>query len=238
MATSGSTNFADSTEAIIKDALIYIGAGAPGESPDPDSYEYAERTLNRMIKAWQSKGYNLFRTKEGSITLVANQQSYTMGGTAPDFAERPLRIESVRFKDSSGTETPIVTEMSREEYFELPNKDSSGTTTNFYYDPQYPQGVLYVWPVLSSATTETLEFTYQRPFEDFDSNADEPDFPQEWFRALVSNLGADLHPAFYPSNPEKTAFLRSQAQNDLMEALDFDREWSDVTFTMGSKHYR
>jgi len=238
LATSGSTDFNDTSRLIVRDALASIGGLQPGETPEHELSEYAMRQLNRMIKAWQAKGYNLWRATEGEITLVAGQQSYTMGGSAPDFASRPLRIEHMRYEDSSGTETPRIMPMSREEYFALPNKDSNGVPTQFYYDPQLTQGRLYIWQVPSTVNGEKIKFTYQRSIEDFDAATDNPDFPQEWLDALVKNLAFQLAPTVYPGQPQIAIAAKAIAEEALTMAEDFDREWGCVYFTMGDPNYR
>lgn len=234
MATSGSTDYSETLTTIISDALINIGVLAAGETPEHDVSEFARRQLNRMIKAWQGEGYNLWRATEGEITLVADQQSYTMGGTAPDFAARPLRIEFMRFTQSDGTEAPRMIPMSREDYFHLPNKNAQGTSTQFYYDPQRDQGKLYIWPVLAaiSSTPEKLKFTYQRAFEDFDSGGDEPDIPQEWFNAIVLNLAKALCTPNFPGKLELKADIKADAKEALDLAKEFDVEWADVEFVL------
>lgn len=238
MATSGSIDYAESTENIIKDALSSIGALEPGETPEHEIFVYSRRQLNRLVKAWMAKGYTLWRATAGEITLVASQQSYTMGGSgSPDFSVRPLRIENMRFVQSNGTESPIMSSMSREDYLSLPEKDSAGTSTQYYYDPQLTQGVLYIWPVLASVNGEKIKFTYQRTFEDFDANADEPDFPQEWYDAIVKNLAAQLAPTLYPGQPGITQQAKALARESLDEALSFDREYTEVCFTLGDEGY-
>lgn len=236
MATSGSTNYAENTRTIIEDALIGIGKLAPGESVETEVFNYCKRRLNRMVKAWEAFGYNLFRATEGEITLVADQQSYSMGGSgAPDFSVKPLRIESMRFVQSDGTEAPSMIQLSREDYFTLPNKDAQGTSTTFYYDPQRASGTLYIWPVLSAVDGEKIKFTYQRAFEDFDTNTDEPDFPQEWFDALVETLGFKLCKTFFPGKPEIHAAHKADAMEALSLVTGFDRENADIRLMLGEE---
>lgn len=230
MATSGSTDYSETKASIIKDAYIGIGAVDPTDSVEAEQFQYASRLLNRRIKAWQKMGYNLFRAAEGSLTLVSGQASYQLGGSgSPAFANRPLRITEARYRNSVGNDLPM-TEIAREDYFTLPQKTSSGTPTNWYYDPQRSEGTLYVWPVPTTSTANTLRFTYQRDFEDFDNNADEPDLPQEWYDAIVKDLSAELCPGIFPTEPGLTQLHKSLAAEALDSALSFDRETAPVRF--------
>lgn len=173
--------------------MTSIGALEPGETAEHEPFEYALRQLNRMVKAWQAVGYNLWRATEGEITLVTTKgfyddssgtdSPYLLGGTgSPDFSVRPLRIESMSFVQSDGTSSPRMIQMARKDYFNLPTKKASGTSTQFYYDPQRTNGKLYIWPILSAVSGEKIRFTYQRSFDDFDAATNEPDIPQEWFK--------------------------------------------------------
>lgn len=232
MATSGSTDYSETRSSIIKDALIEIGAHDVSETVDAETGAYAARKLNRMLKAWQADGINLWRLSEGNVALVASQASYTMGGTgSPDVAYRPLRIHEVRYRDANGTDRPMV-QLSRSDYFDLPEKTSTGSPTSYYYDPGRGQGTLYIWPVPASVTTESLRWTYDRSIEDMDAAANEPDVPQEWYDAVVLNLAASLAGPTFPTEPGLQQIIEARAQRALDRAMYFDRETASVSFSL------
>jgi hypothetical protein len=191
--TSGSTDFTVTRDELIGDALSILGVLGVGETPSADDVNLASRRLNAMVKAWQAAGTHLWTKTEGSISLVANSQSYTMG-PAGDFSVRPLKILSAR-RTVSSIDTPL-TAWSRSDYFDQPNKATASYPTNFYYDPQLGTGRLYVWPVLATGNTATLAFTYARQLEDFDAAANTSDLPQEWIEALTYNLAIRLQGPF------------------------------------------
>lgn len=230
MATSGSTDYAVTAADIIKDAMIEIGAIAPSETPTADEYSHARRVLNSMTKYWQSQGYNLFRRTRGTLSIAANKGTdtapYTFG-SGGDVAYRPLRIESMRFKPASGSEISMM-EMNRYDYDALPDKTTTGTPTNFYYDPQDGVANLHIWPVKSSASG-TLIFTYQRAIEDFDATSDNPDYPQEWYEALKYSLAYRLHGGYFPTDAQRRAELQQLASSTLNFCLGFDRETAPMT---------
>lgn len=116
---------------------------------------------------------------------------------ADDLIVRPLRIESVRRRDVTGTnpiDTPLG-EMAREDYFNLPNKSNTGVPVQFYYDPGRATGKLYIWPA-PEVITNLLTFTYAKPIEDFDLATNDPDFPQEWLETLKYQLMIRLAPEY------------------------------------------
>lgn len=210
MATSGSTDFNNTASEIIKDAHALIGVVDQSLNLSSEELALGQRALNRMIKAWNAKGLWLWTFKEGSFSTVADTQSYSMG-SGGDYSERPLQITQCRHVEDS-----IATEMfplTREEYFRLPDKSTSGKPTNYYYDPQLTTGTLYIWPTDSGANT--LKFTYRRPLEDIDSATDDPDFPPEWLDALTYNLAVRLAPFYGVSVSAEVANIAAYGLDEL-----------------------
>ena len=199
---------------IVTYALRKAGVAAWNETPASDDASAAMDELNLMLKGWQNKGYNLW-TKTGGSLALTTAASYTLSPV------RPLRILSARLK-RSGTETPMY-EMTRQEYDELPNKTSTGLPTQFYYDRQREAAKLYVWPVLSTAAGETVEYTYERELEDIAALSDTIDVPGEWWDAVVYNLAARIAETVGLPRPP-TLIMR--AAELLREAGAFDREES------------
>ena len=230
MATSGSIDYNETLSSIVKDALLEINAISADDTPGAPIFAHAQRKLNRILKSWQAAGFNLWRDTEGSITLVASQASYTMGGTSPDVSYRPLRISSIRYRDANSKDRPLTPILSRQEYFDLPEKSASGVPTSFYYDPGRDQGTLYIWPVPSSVTIETLKLTYSRTFEDMDANANNPDIPQEWLHALVLTLAAEMCTPVFPDSPQLLATTKARAEAAVEEARMWDRETASIHF--------
>jgi hypothetical protein len=225
MATSGSTDFSLTRNEIIQESLELLGVVAAEETPAAADVETAARSLNMMIKSWQSKGISLWRQTEGSLGLTAGTASFTMGAGGDFTTSRPLRISSARLSVGS-IETPLQ-EVSRAEYFDLPNKTSSGRPSLFYYDPQLGLGKIYLWPTVAAGVTATLKFSFQRSVEDFDAAGDTPDFPQEHLEAISYNLAARLAPKFGTTIGQEVAAIAISSLDDLM---GWDREPASVFF--------
>lgn len=229
MTTSGSSDFSTSRDNIIKDALLELKALRTGESPTTDETTDCARALNMMVKHWQIYT-NLWPTKDVQHTLTPGTESYTVGTGLNVNTARPLRLLSCRREDSSGNEVEIDV-VSREEYKSLPTKNTQQPANMVYYDPQLANGVLYVWPTGTTGNI-LLNLTFQRPLEDFDATSDTPDFPQEWYLALVKNLAVVLYPQFKSSID--FAILKSEAANLLAELRGWDQEQVSVFF--GPEH--
>lgn len=178
-----------------------------------------------MLKTWATAG-RLWLQTEGSVTLIASTASYALTGVR--------KVLSVRRRTSS-IDTPL-TELSREEYYDLPNKSQAGTPLSCYFDPQRSTKTLYVWPVPTAAiaTSTTLPYTYARFIEDCDALTNDPDVPQEWLEALSYGLARRLAPRF-PGIVASAEFAEiKEASERLYAALSsVDQETSSIFFQPG-----
>ena len=214
MATSGSIDFNMTARQIVEYALKKINVVPRFDDVDADNMTHAIAELNVMLKGWQLQGPNLWRQTEGSVTITSATQSYTL-------SPRPYRLTHARFKDGT-REIPMIP-LTRQDYFELPVKSAVGTPTQYYFDPQRAAGTLYVWPVITTAASETIEYTYQRLFEDVDDASNDLDIPPEYFDVIGYNLAARL--ADDAGRSDAVANRVIQRADILMQmAMDEDRE--------------
>ena len=172
---------------IVTDAYLDIRVGQIGSQVDAGRAAFAVRHLNRIMKEWQLLDDAPDFLKASMTVTLTSSASYTM---AP---ERPMRLLSVRLR-RNGIDLPMQ-RMTRDDYDTMPDKATTGTPTQFYYDRQREDALLYVWPVLSPVGGETLQITYEREFDDVDINAS-IDLPVEWYNVAVRQLAARLGPAF------------------------------------------
>ena len=217
MATTGTYTVRE----IIEAALLDIEAMTMGQSIPAKQADHAKDTLNRIMKSWQiMDGAPDFLRASQSVTATTNA-NHTLSPV------RPLRLLNVNVKTADGNEIPMVP-MSRDEYFRLPDKTTTGIPTQFFYDRQKESAVLYVWPPFASVTTETFEVEYEREFEDVSSLNDTIDLPSEWYDVAVKALGARLvHP--YGSEQAK-ASIPAQAAYALNTALAAGMSGESVYF--------
>ena len=200
---------------LVTDALLYVEAATLGQSPDAAEMALGIRTLNRMMKAWQMKGYSRFFNTSASLTLTT-AASYTMT------IVRPINIQSARLKQN-GIETPMF-EMTQNEYDELPDKASTGLPTQFLYDRQREAAKLFVWPLLASASGETIEMTIEREYEDVTLSTETIDIPAEGYEAVVFGLASKLSHVF--GNADRKQLIHMEAREALDDFLAGDVEGS------------
>lgn len=215
MATSGSTDFTLNAGKVVTYALRKIGVVAADEEPSSLDMQAGIEELNLMLKSWQMSGPHLWRQTQGSLALTADTASYAMSSV--------LRVTSARFRQNS-RDLPMEV-MTREEYFDLPMKTTQGIPTQYYFDTQRAAGscTLYIWPVLASVSTETVEYTYQRRLEDIDAKTNDLDIPQEHLQTVGYNLAALLADTFQIADAVANRILQ-RAEMLKSESAAHDRE--------------
>jgi len=147
-------------------------------------------------------------------------------------------LELYRRDYDTVVDVPLI-RLSRNDFFTLSDKDTTGTPVNFYYDPQLTSSVLHVWPTSGNTFTSNSVFiaNIKKPFDDLDSATDEFEFPQEWYEAIVYGLAERLAPMIgYPMADRQ--ILKMEASQYLDLALSFDHEQTDVTFVANENQSR
>lgn len=169
-----------------------------------------------------------------TVTLTAGPPTAVLAGAivvdyAPAFKMlRPLRIKDARrFYLPSLIETPLI-RMARLDYRDMPNKNTQGTISSFFYDPQVGtspipgQGYNWVWPAPPDSNS-AMKCTWYRPIGNFSTAADTPDFPQEWTNALTWNLAEEIAPE-YGVGQMRMAVIAAKAAKSLALVQGWDKE--------------
>lgn len=134
---------------------------------------------------------------------------------------RPQDITSARRRDSSNYDTPL-TQLAYSDYFSLAQKLNVGTPTQFFYDKQLSYGTIYLYQAPDDATN-TIKFTFQKMFFDFNSGTDNPDFPIEWAETLAFGLASRLC-YDYGIDKTKSELIKRTADEMLRNLKGYDRE--------------
>ena len=162
-----------------------------------------------------------------TITLTAALTDDVASGSAvyayQTKINRPMKITSVRRRDSSGYDTPL-NRYERSDYFNLAQKSTQGQVTGYYYDPQLSDAKIYLYTSPSDATN-TIKFTFQKMFFDFSSGTDTIDFPIEWAETLAFGLASRLS-YDYGIDKTKSELIKRTADEMLRNLKGYDREES------------
>lgn len=145
-------------------------------------------------------------------------------------AGRPQKILYAYRRDTSGHDTEVSL-IGENEYRRQSNKGSSGPPVEIWYHPTLTNGTMYTWPVDGGKTFDKLIIISQSLPDDFDTQADNPEFPIEWGNTLVWGLAAELA-SEYGIPEREQGRLWSVAEAKLGEMMAYDTENASVVFTM------
>jgi hypothetical protein len=187
MATSNSRDFIQTRDDIIKSALRKLKAIEQGQQPTADMTDGAAHALNSMVLSWHNEGIFLWTLTASTQSLIDGTASYSTTSVSTMGIETPyIRRDDLDFP------MEVVTE---EEYNKINNKAQEGKPTKIYFKRALSTYTFYLWPTPENST-DMLHYTAIVRLQDFDTSADNPDFPVEWSNALIFGLAAVLAPEY------------------------------------------
>ena len=186
------TTYVDTTTtaalAIAATALVVTSITGISAS-DVIGVEQGDGTMHWTTANGAPSGSTITLTTGPTVAVVSGAQVYAY--TTTNRIVRPLRIVSAYLYSSPDDNRTPLTIVSKEQYFSLGGPTEASVPNQIYYDPQLSSGILYVYPRFLTGDN-LIEITFHRPFEDFDAASDTPDFPQEWYLALMFELSSLL----------------------------------------------
>jgi len=224
-ASGGTVYFYAYDQATIGSVLITATTFTPSDislfqAGDAVSYELDTGGYERNTVV--SVGATTFELLTGATAAVTGLGIVNLEHRAFDF--KPVKrvvAEGVRRREGSDYEIPVVYQ-SRQDYFDLPNKNQRGTVIQTYYSRQEPYGVWYVWLTPSDATP-VINFTYERSLMIVNDPTQTFDLPEDWYEALTANLARRLIPK-YGCSTERKQEIKELATETLDVALAMDQE--------------
>jgi hypothetical protein len=172
-------------------------AGVIGKGETPDSDESADglTALNAMLDSWRLERLMVYQIVQGSYTWASSTTSRTIGSGGNFNASRPVRIESAFFRDSSSNDYELAVLRTREEYDSITIKSTTGTQPQWlFYDPAYPLGVLYAYPISTAQWTLLLN-TWQS-LQSFSALTTDLALPPGYERAIAYGLAMEIAPEY------------------------------------------
>lgn len=197
MATSGVTTNQLTRNQFIEAALRTLGVLAVDQTPSATEYTNANIKLNALVGEFRTKGLNVWQRTTYTMSLVNGTSSYTIGSGQTLNTAYPLHIlQAVRIDSAQGTRISI--EVVADFNYNLLPANSSGVPIQVNYQPRVNQGTVKLWPTPDAyaASNVSVQLTYLRPIEYFNSSSDTADFPEEWVSALIYGLAVRLAPEY------------------------------------------
>lgn len=179
---------------LIKKSYRLLNVIAAGEDLESEQLDEGLEFCNRMIGTWNTNGLNSYYVVREDLTLVANQQSYTIGSSGDLNTTRPQEIFHATLTENGNT-WPVEI-MNTAQWMDIITKgDTSSIPYWIYYESNYPLGTIYIYPKPSAANT--LNISSWKQIGDF-SLGDSISLPDGYERAIIANLAKELWP-MYPS---------------------------------------
>jgi len=208
MSTSGTTTFTLDTEELIAEAFERCNK----QVRTGYDIKSAKRSLNLLLSEWGNRGVHIWKVENATINLTAGTTSYQLPANTDDILEAVFRNNNV---------DTTMTQVSRSEYLQIPNKFSEGTPSQYYVQQEIAtangQSNVTINLYLTPNVTDTqINFNYMARIQDAGSYTNIPDIYYTFYPCLTSGL------AFYLSqkyNPVKTQELKMYYEDELNRAL-------------------
>jgi len=223
---------AETAQTLIYSAMRIAGILASGESPNATEQSDALLSLRMMLRTWSGENIRIYSQSQGSVALDGSSTYYEIGPGGDIDTTRPVDIKGGYIQDAYGVDTPIrIIDEARYRQFVV--KSLGGTPQYLWYNPVYPLGRLYFWPIGTGTAYVDILIPLSEP-----STIDESvSLPPTYEEAIKWNLAVRLA-AEYGREPSLVAValarntLRSIEAtnfNSAMNAINLRDELSDVT---------
>jgi len=225
--TSETTEFNPQIDEVIEEAFERTGVKGTRTGYQLRS---ARRSLNIMFQEWGNRGVHLWKVKLAKIPLIEGQAEYSY---ATDSVNFPLDFDSLLeayYRNNSTTTAPqdiALTQISRSQYSQTPNKLTKGTPSQFYVERKLnPSIFLYATPSssVSSTTTPTsfqFCFYYLAKIQDAGSYNFTSDVINRFYPCMMSGLAYYLSQKY---SPEMSGELERRYESEMLRALDADNQ--------------
>lgn len=213
---------------LVNEALKLSGRLGLGQTALAEDATLGWTYFQWMLQQWARERYHVYRLVSLNFTSTG-AISYTVGpggdfdtGSA-DESVRPAKIASAFLRQSNVGNTPVDYPLdilnSREDYDRIRVKELSTIASVLWFDPAWPLGSIYFWPVPPSGQYSMYISVMQQLPPQFDDQNDVISLPYEYYWAMVTNLAMRLRTRYgIKSFPGDT--LPGQAKESLKAIKD------------------
>lgn len=181
---------------LIVESLTEINAIQAGDDPSPELSAFALGKLRQLVNNWNAGRPFAYAVDFLNFTLVPSLYPHTIGPTGATWTvdQRPVTIEGISLILNSGGVPYSYLSLVPHDAIWWQNQDtptlSSEQPTDYYYDPTYPNGSIYFWPVPQIAYPMQLQV--RRVLDDQMTFATVLILPPGYQNALMLTLAEDL----------------------------------------------
>lgn len=204
---------------VMQDGLENNGIFAAGEILGDADAERCLTVLNDMLDSWGTESLVCYALLEQSFSIVSNKSVYTIGqsGGADLNIQRPVRINegpgAAYFQDSNGNNYPCEVR-TRVWWNQIGNRGiGANIPSDLFYDPQFPLGVINLFPIPNGGLPLTCFFDSYQPISQFKDLATPITFPPGYSLAIKKNFALFAGPYFKPDGWTPSPELKQQAMD-------------------------
>ena len=183
---------------IIEPALRDLGVLQAGEAATAADSADALVALNNLLDQWALEPLTVYTWTRTVKAITASDGEYSIGSGGDVNIARPARIDRVTLIDTAQDpdhESPLA-RLTEREYQNIPQKaQESEQPDSFYYNPTYPTGTLYLFPVPSGSDLSFAVYV-QTAVPQFSTAQESVSLPPGYERMLVKNLALELAPSY------------------------------------------
>ena len=205
-------------QTLIYAAMRTAGILASGETPNANEQSDGLLSLRMMLREWSARNMRLYAQTQVTLSLDGSSTYYTIGPGGDIDTTRPKTIKGGYIRDAYNADTKIVI-IDEARYREFVVKSLGGTPQYLWYNPNFPLGELYLWPIGSG----TAYIDCLMPFTEPSILEDSVDLPPEYEEAIKWNLALRFSAEY---GREPSALVAALASNSLrnIESKNFDAQ--------------
>lgn len=147
--------------AIISDAYDEIGVYSVGEQVSAAESAYGLRKLNQLFDDWNAQRCGVYAQQFVTYTLTPSLSPHTIGPTGTfTVAQRPVTLDGANLiLDNASPASYLPITLRDADWWDAQTTPTieTSTPTDVYYQPSWPNGQLFFWPVPSQAYDVELQ---------------------------------------------------------------------------------
>lgn len=176
-----------------------IGALAAGESFSSDDQAWVLQKLQRVIDTFNAKRTMVYANIFSTFTLQANLTPHTIGPTGT-FAvtQRPVEIPTIGLILVNTTPATVeipLTPRDKDWWADQRVKNlTSAIPTDYYYEPDWPNGSIFFWPVPNAVNNVLLQL--RGVITELTTPAQTFTMPPAYWDLIIYTLAIAISPSF------------------------------------------
>ena len=220
MAVSNSVDFELDVDEYIEEAFERCGL----EVRTGYDLKTAKRSLNLMLAEWANRGLNQWTIAQRTITMVDGTGVYALDADIIDILSVVVQRDGTDY---------ALSRLSREEYLNIPNKDTTGRPNQFFLDRQVTPS-FKLWPAPDN-NTDIVYYNALTRMDDADTYINTLDMPFRFYPCLAAGL------AYYISvkrAPQRVQLLKAMYEEEFERAMTEDRDRASFNVVPQYQYYR